>query len=158
MEIRNNSNLNFNGKLNVKAMQNEIPYWKNVATLLEAETTDCPKDIFKLSEDAEGILLETSRKGSDKKYTFFWDNPLDLLKYSEDSLADKFVKFMRSFKKEGEIYEATDAYLKKVGTCMDETEFDKFAERAWENAIDVSFDTTRLVNQDELFSKAVWDE
>lgn len=158
MEIRNNSNVNFNGRLNVKAMQNKIPYWKNVAAIIEKNTEDCPKDVFNLSEDAEGIVLEITRKGSDKVHSFFWGNPADLLKYSEDKLADKFSKFMRAFKKEGEIYEATDAYLKKVETCMDETEFDKFAERAWENAVDVSYDSTRLVDQDELFSKAVWEE
>lgn len=158
MEIRNNSNVNFNGKLNIKAMQNEIPYWKNVAAILEKNTEDCPKDVFKLSEDAEGIVLETTRKGSERKHSFFWENPADLLRYSEDMLADKFSKFMRAFKKEGEIYEATDVYLKKIRPVLDETEFEKFEEQAWNNAVDASYGATRLVDQDELFSKAIWDE
>jgi len=158
MEIRNNSNLNFNGKLSIKAMQTEIPYWKNVAALLEAETTDCPKDIFKLSEDAEGILLETSRKGSDKKYTFFWDNPLDLLQYSDSNLAKKFAKFMKIFSKENEIYEATTDYLKRVEPYMSKSELEKLEEQTWEYAAGLGYKTSREIGADELFKKAVWDE
>ena len=158
MEVRNNSNVNFNGRLNVKAMQTEIPYWKNVAAILESKTADCLKDIFKLSEDADGIALETTRKGSDRTHLFFWENPADLLKYSEDVLSGCFAELMRALNKEGEIYEATDAYLKKIKPVMDKVEFEKFEEEVWDNAVDVSFQTTKFVDNEEPFCHAVWDE
>lgn len=158
MEISNNSNLNFRGRLNVSAMTSDIPYWKSVANLVKAKTEDCPKDVFSLSQDAEGIVLETTRKGSDTTHSFFWDNPSDLLRLGEEVLSDKFSKLMTVLKKQDDLYEATSDYLKKVQPMLEENEFVKLEEQAWDNAVGVGYQTNRIIENDEVLSKAIWDE
>jgi len=158
MEIRNNSNVNFNGKLDIKAMKNEVPFWKNVKALVEKNTTDCPKDVFKLSEDSEGIVLETTRKGSDRNYWFSWENPSDLLNAGAETVAKKFGNFMRVFEKDSEIYDVTDSYIKKMKPLLEQDEFEKFETQVWDNAVESGFKTGEWVSSDDLFSKAVWDD
>lgn len=158
MEISNNSNVNFNGRLNVAAMNKDASYWKNVARLISEKTTDCPKDIFKLSEDADGIALDTSRKGSDITHSLFWDNASDLLRHSEEVISDKFAKLMRAFKNQDELYGATNDYLKGIKSLMTEDEFCKFEETAWENAVNVGFKTNKIIENDEILGKAFWDD
>lgn len=158
MEISQNSNLNFKGKLNVNAMTTELPYWKNVAKLVNRKTEACPKDVFELSQDAEGIALKTSRKGSDTIHSFFWDNPSDLLRLGEEVLSDKFAKLMTVLKKQDDLYDATSDYLKKVKPMLNEKEFEELEKLAWDSAVGIGFSTNKIIEKDEVLGKAFWDK
>ncbi len=108
MENNINNNINFTAKLNIRALQQNNPRWKNIAAEFERQTLKLQNDTIVLSNDNQLLIGKhygpkvTTEASRLQELLLTPEATENLMKLSDTKIAKKLVQILKIFKKEEE--------------------------------------------------------
>lgn len=112
------NSINFTAKLDISEIKNNKALWNNVADIFENKTKKIPYD-FSVSDENNKIDIFASADLGNEDYsehccTLTKSAAKDLLTYSQEKIAQKFIKLLNIFKHQDNTKIDTMEFLKKL--------------------------------------------
>ena len=145
-----NNNINFTARMDVSKVL-EKQRWKNVSKKFSHITKDYPKDKVYIVEYNEGINAEiiNSKNGDEIEARFSLEDIENLMKMSDEKIAEQFKKILDINKVKNAVYQATTKYVTAIEKALSKDEIDSIP--IWDNATNIAQQEAQNLQKQDSF-------